>query len=197
MSLINDAIKRANERKPGAPASGGTHIHLEPVAAKSAPRWPIIVMPLLLATMISLGVMFILKGWDSQTSTTTSPVPVSARENGTPPILPSNAGVAPPAEGASIRASLPAETSPAHEPAQEWVAASEPAAPAAPPEPVVPTFPDLKLKGIYYRPSNPSAVINNKALFIGERISQARVISITEDSVTVKWQEETRVLTMQ
>jgi len=189
MSLINDAIKRATAgaSKPEAPGKGASHLHLEPVPARRPARWPILVMPLLLAGLVSLGVIFILKGWQTHQGEL---LPVSARE-----IVPAPAPDVPNAVPNPIPEAASSPGTPA-------VAASEtaevPAAvPAPPPAPVVPTFPDLKLKGILYRPSNPSAVINNKSVFVGERINDAQVIGITQDSVTVMWNDETRVLTMQ
>ena len=65
--------------------------------------------------------------------------------------------------------------------------------PIDPPKPV---FPKLKLQGIFWRPSRPSAVINSKTLFKGDRIDNARVLAIDQESVTLQWQNETKVLTL-
>jgi len=54
----------------------------------------------------------------------------------------------------------------------------------------------LKLQGIFWRPSRPSAVINSKTLFKGDRIDNARVLAIDQESVTLQWQNETKVLTL-
>jgi hypothetical protein len=50
------------------------------------------------------------------------------------------------------------------------------------PKPPPPAF---KLQSIFYSPRNPSVVINGKILFIGDRVGEARVISIRQDSATI------------
>lgn len=50
----------------------------------------------------------------------------------------------------------------------------------APPKPAL-----LKLQGITYNPRHPSAVINGKTLFIGERLGEFRVKAIGPDSATL------------
>lgn len=92
------------------------------------------------------------------------------------------------------------------------VAATRPAAPAArpapaaTPAPVVPTpapvattpvrFPALKLQSIFYRPSNPSVMINGKTLFISDEISGVTVADIKPSSVTLVLSGQTNVLTL-
>jgi hypothetical protein len=73
--------------------------------------------------------------------------------------------------------------------AQRATPAANPAAPAEPA-----TFPKLVLQGIYYRPSRPSVVINSKTLYVGDKVSQAKVLSIDRREVTVQWGNEVRVL---
>jgi MSHA biogenesis protein MshK len=43
----------------------------------------------------------------------------------------------------------------------------------------------LRLQGIIYRQSNPSAIINGQPIFIGEKIAGAKVVAITMNSVTL------------
>jgi len=43
----------------------------------------------------------------------------------------------------------------------------------------------LRLQGIIYRQSNPSAIINGQPIFIGEKIAGAKVVAITMSSVTL------------
>jgi len=52
--------------------------------------------------------------------------------------------------------------------------------PAAPPEAV------YKLQAIYWRPTKPSAVVNGNTVFVGDRIQNARVAAIDQNSVTFK-----------
>lgn len=46
--------------------------------------------------------------------------------------------------------------------------------------------PAYKLQGIYWRPSNPSAVVNGKTVYVGDRVKNARVTAIDQESVTLK-----------
>ncbi|HAM72866.1 MAG TPA: hypothetical protein DCM86_14595, partial [Verrucomicrobiales bacterium] len=56
------------------------------------------------------------------------------------------------------------------------------------------TFPKLVLQGIYYRPAKPSAVINAKTVYVGDKVAQAKVLAIDRREVTVQWGTEVRVL---
>jgi hypothetical protein len=46
--------------------------------------------------------------------------------------------------------------------------------------------PVYKLQGIYWRPAKPSAVVNGNIVVIGDRIQNARVAAIDQNSVTLK-----------
>jgi hypothetical protein len=48
-----------------------------------------------------------------------------------------------------------------------------------------PKAPAYKLQGIFYRPKNPSAVIDGKLVFAGSRVSEAHVLLIEKDAVTI------------
>lgn len=62
---------------------------------------------------------------------------------------------------------------------------------------IIPTkFPDLKLNGIFYQKTKPSAIINGKTVYIGEEINGVKVISIEPESVTVQFEDEKRILKM-
>jgi hypothetical protein len=98
-------------------------------------------------------------------------------------------------------ASAPSETK---QPAPETVAApavrAEPAVvPAAkpPPPPRIPVaFPSLRLQGIYYKPSNPSVVINGRILYLNDEVQGVTVAAIDSSSVTLVLSGQTNVLTL-
>ncbi len=54
----------------------------------------------------------------------------------------------------------------------------------------------LRLQGIIYRQSNPSAIINGQPMFVGERIAGAKVVAITMNSVTLDVGGAEQVLAM-
>jgi hypothetical protein len=54
----------------------------------------------------------------------------------------------------------------------------------------------LKLQSIVYNPTRPSAMINGRVLFVGEKIGGFRVTAITEDSATLVGTGQTNVLNL-
>jgi hypothetical protein len=55
-------------------------------------------------------------------------------------------------------------------------------------------FPPLTLQGIFYRPKNPSALINGRTLFVGDQIGEVKVIAIEQRSVKVELRGVVKVL---
>ena len=70
------------------------------------------------------------------------------------------------------------------------------AAPAVAPAPAPVKFPPLRLQSIYYRPSNPSVLINGKILYLSDEIQGVTVADITPASVTLVLSGQTNVLTL-
>lgn len=58
-------------------------------------------------------------------------------------------------------------------------------------------FPTLKLQGIFFRLSNPSAMIDGKQVFVGEKVQGAKVIKIERQSVTLEFDGQTKELSLQ
>ncbi len=69
-----------------------------------------------------------------------------------------------------------------------------PAATPAPVPPPVPTFPAIKLQGIFYRKSNPTALLNGNNLEVGQKLDGVTLSKIAPTSVTLEWNGETKVL---
>jgi hypothetical protein len=59
-----------------------------------------------------------------------------------------------------------------------------------------PPKPPLKLQAIFYRARNPSAVINSKTVFRGDKVADAKVLAIDRESVTLWVNGQTNVLTL-
>jgi hypothetical protein len=55
-------------------------------------------------------------------------------------------------------------------------------------------FPPLQLQGIFFRPSNPSALINGRTLFIGDYIGEVKVVAIDHRSVKVELEGATKTI---
>lgn len=65
------------------------------------------------------------------------------------------------------------------------------AAPVPPPK-----FPPLRLQSIFYRPSNPSVMINGRTLFLDDEVQGVTVADIQPSSVTLVLSGHTNVLTL-
>ena len=91
-----------------------------------------------------------------------------------------------------------APSNPAPAPAPKIVAAatSTAATPAVVPALPPVKFPPLRLQSIFYRPSNPSVLINGKTLYLSDEIQGVTVADISSASVTLVLSGQTNVLTL-
>ena len=187
MSLINDALKRATQTQP--PGSVPPAIIKEPMlpasAAHGGPGLPVYFVPVLLF-VISGACFFLWKGWQTtgQTQVASNTIVAKARE---PIALPEVA----PEEIIAIPANrvFSVDDEPAPAPA-----VITPVAPVE--EPAKPAAPTFRLQGIFYRTKNPSAVVNNKTVFLGDSVGSSRVKAIDRQSVTLERDGVTQVLTL-
>jgi len=74
--------------------------------------------------------------------------------------------------------------------------ASAPVPAAVVPVQPPPKFPPLRLQSIFYRPANPSVMINGKTLFLDDEIQGVVVADIQPASVTLVLSGHTNVLTL-
>ncbi len=60
-----------------------------------------------------------------------------------------------------------------------------------------PPPPQIKLQGIFYNPQNPSAILDGRTVFLGDRVTGGfRVIAISPTNVTLGSATETNVLSL-
>lgn len=165
MSLINDALKRAKEKQDQQPLSPGP----PPVSMELArhPAGPGLALPLILAVVLALAVIFLWRWFEKRGQPPEEKTAsTSAIQKPNPPtVLASAPSVSP----------SPVVTSNAPNAATNVVELQVP-------KPPLPVF---KLQSIFYSPKRPSAVINGKTLFIGDRVGEARVTAIGQDSATI------------
>lgn len=223
MSAINDALRRASGAAPAAEPPPLPSLHavmnpaaasdtpsdgmalstdpalpplLQPPPAKSASLPIFILVALLFAAAATAGVYL----WKRNAASKTSLV------KNAPPSL-TRAQVQKTAPAAAATEPRPEEKPPAQPvplpPAQTVTPApvKEAAATAVPVTPPVSSrpsvqFPPLRLQGIYYKPSNPSVMINNRTLFVGDQVQGVTVASIDASSVTLVLSGQTNVLTL-
>lgn len=223
MSLINDALKRAKAAQRDAPPQANCGPALRPVEPDNVVRRSVgLVLPLVLAA-IALLILFFVWRYAPPTrkaSPQAAPVDISTARART---LPSSNK---PSVGASVVITPPAQESPktaATSAASPQPAAANPSiqqsnnpATASPgagiaeaaavtntagsmaPTNTPPAKPALpKLQGIVFNPRRPSAVINGKTLFLGDRVAGFRVVAIGPDSATLVSGGQTNVLMLE
>jgi hypothetical protein len=218
MSLINDALKRAKQAQTQAPPPALPGPHLRPVEPVPYVRHGVEFLVPTTFAMVALLVLFLVWRWAHQSGPVTdevraksvapseqAPVPqVASSPEGSskePPTVTGKDNVPPASNQASEPSVVPQSAQPtsvneATRPAQ-----------ALNPEPVVtqavavvaqelPKPAPLKLQGILFNPTRPSAVINGKPLFLGDRIRDFKVIAIGRDSATLASPGQTNVLNL-
>jgi len=215
MSLINDALKRASRaHPPPAPPAGPS---MTPAEHQRPPQWPVLLVPVLLLGVVIVATWFFWSAANTgrQTIAPMPPQRVAARE----PAASGEPGTSLPFANALSRSAAVAQQVSSRQAHAESAfpaanltggaaalpSVNSPNAGAAPPlnnpppvsEPPKPAPPPLKLKAIFYRPGNPSVLINTKMLFLGDKIGDARVIAIDQASVTLLSNGQTNVLTLE
>ena len=209
MSLINDALKRAREAQDQAARGADRDIELRPVEPGSVPTrkagW---VLPSVVTAAVLLA------GFCIYQATRPSRQDTQVQARTTPPNAPATTPVVPtvpettPAKGVvptNIPATAPVpqllheQSAPAIPPERTAsnslaISATTIEAPATPSQP--PAKPVFRLQGIVFHPTRPSAVINGKTVFVGDKIADKRVFAIDVDTVTVAGSGETNVLTL-
>ena len=197
MSLINDALRRADKAKgnpPSEPASGAPMqpVH-SPAKSDASPFGPVLFI--LIAIIIGAAGWFFLKGW--RTHSPPGTIRTAAIDSSNPAAITSQ----PETIVAPVKTVEPIPLPPATNPTV--VAATE-ATNAAATNSVesnatvaaVPAPAPLKLQGIIYRVKNATAMINGKSLVVGESVAGARVTKIGKEEVTLERDGQTLVLTL-
>jgi len=195
MSLINDALKRATEAHLAGKPTPELETAMKPAPQPRTVGLPVFFTPVLLF-IVSGACWFLIKGWDvrRQAIASNSALTVQAREVEEMPNIPVGEGSELPIPENRDFALNDSPSSPVPLSAGASVSAEFVSARVAEDDAQPPTF---KLQGIFYRPSNPSAVVNTKTVFVGDRIANAKVKAIDQQSVTLEVAGETKVLTLQ
>ena len=193
MSLINDALKRASQAQENRPPAPQPNLPLRPVDP-APPKRPSVAMGLLvpigfaLVALVGLLLVWQMKQADVAARQVAPPAAPAAT---TPAPIPEPA--APVVESAATADAVPTETAAVVEPAAASPATNSTGAVA---ETVIPEPAPPKLQAILYHPSRPSAIIDGKSVFVGDRVGELKVLSITRTSATIAEGTQTRVLTL-
>jgi len=208
MSLINDALRRAKEAQEQAPSPESPQLPFRPVepAQEVARRGLGLMLPVAMAGA-ALLTLFSIWRW-SQAHLDTVPTEVNARAKAIPPVTtPAPALAVQPARiqapvapaPSTARADTPVGADAAVTPTDDLFAEMEEgdatdasAMPAlAPPKPA-----PLRLQAIVFNPRRPSAMVSGKTLFVGDKLGDLRVVSISKDSAILVGGGQTNILTL-
>jgi cytoskeletal protein RodZ len=209
MSLINDALKRAKEAQQQAqpnPPGGPPLRPVEHRPARDHSVWMMLLFAVVVATASILLWQWFQQSRPPKSQTLASQASTSGQSQAapvalppTPPVTPVVASLAAPPTTQSVPAKdvgRPAVDPPKPEAAAlsttnvlaptNGPATAPPAAvPRAPAVETTPPPGPLKLQGILFHPTRPSAVVNGKLLFVGDRLGELRVMAIEQESVTL------------
>jgi hypothetical protein len=192
MSLINDALRRKKQesKEPAPETSGGSPMQpVAPTTRDKASYLGPILMTLIILVLLLAALLFwkgietkkqLAAATQSQTLAPTSPVALAETKPAVAPVpvaaIPTNPS--------------PSVAAPTNNSSPTNLAADATNAPS------VPAPPPLKLQGIFYRPSNPTAMINGKTVGIGEVAAGARVLRIDRQEVAVERDGKLQILTL-
>jgi len=189
MSLINDALKRTQDQTQGEAPPRLADLDLRPIDSASMstergdrPRilmWIVVVMVVL--GNVALFALF---------KTVKSGQPVNART--------AEEEYQTLAESA-LTSPAPVETAVTFSPAPSSGVAPAPATPPAEviaePSPL-PETPEFRLKTVVSHPTRPSAMINDRVVFVGDRVEGYSVVAIRKDEVTLKLEDHEVVVSL-
>jgi hypothetical protein len=191
MSLINEALKRAKRTQPAASSAEGPA--LRPAETmRHADEGPGLLLPIVIGAVLVLACFLLWQWFHAGAAAQVRARSRSVAENPVPVVIPSAPSAVPAQAKVPVATVTPVvaanpQTAENNLSTNEVaVGSNEPAATnaVAAPEPK-PQAPAYKLQSIFYRPKSPSAVVNGKTLFIGDRVGGARVVLIEPDAVTL------------
>lgn len=186
MSLINDALKRAKQtQQENPPATPPLEFRAAEPGQKENRRTTLLIVGLSLVVVMILGLAGLLVWFVTQAKP--SSLPVTARVADAPLAPLPQKVAAEPAPGLASKTNAyierPDEENTNRVPVIAVIAeALQPAA--------------LKLQGIYFNPSAPSAIVNGRTLYLGDRVGGFRLMAISPVAVTFVSATETNVLSL-
>lgn len=187
MSLVNDALKRAKQAQSENPPPTPP-LQFRPVdpAHENAARSPVLLVGLVLGlvVVVALGgaaIWYLVQKQNSNLRVEARPAETVAPSEVAPvaPTLPT-ATSNPPLAMAPILIDLGQHDT-------NTAIVSAPAEVSPPP---------LKLQGIFYNPRSPSAVVNGRTVYVGDRVNGFRVLAITPEAVQLANGAVTNVLSL-
>ena len=184
MSLVNDALKRAKQTQQANPPATPP-LEFRPVepGQSDGRSTSLLLVGLSLVILAIAGMCAALVWYVSQKNGPALRVEASASQQQIPPRT--NTPQPAPKPTPPVTVVEPAIAPATIENLEPAVAASEALKPAP-----------LKLQGIFFNPKNPSAVVNGKTVYLGERVAGFFVLAMSPSSVTFANATVTNVLSL-
>jgi hypothetical protein len=186
MSLINDALKRAKQaQKENPPPTPALQFRPVEPGQEARPRSPMLIVGVILGLIVMVGLGGLLlwavaqnrdAGLQAEARTLTEGESAKPGALMDPPPAPLRVEPTP----APVTTPEEAMTN-----TQLAVAVVE-----------APKVPELKLQGIFFNPRSPSAVVNGKTVYVGDKVSGFRVLAITPEAVKLANATATNVLSL-
>ena len=221
MSLINDALKRANQaarqKNDSSPQAGPS---MQPVDHPGhAPQGRSNVVAILLMIVTGLAGLFFVLWWNTrppgpavasrlpERPEMVAPAPVSSSPvisadvsaDSRRPRIQINTNIVVRELPATLVSSKATEPIPAAIAPATTIPAPTPSTgdviAAEPPTPPA-SFPAVKLQGIFFRLKNPEAMVNGKTVRVGESVLGAKVTRIDRREVVVEWNGQSKTLSL-
>ena len=185
MSLINDALKRAQEAQSQTTSGPQPGPQMRPAEPTSYAWHGVgLMLPAALALVAVLALFLV---WEMAHQNNGKPQEVRAATGTNPqPEVAHPAQASPPATQTTPRPPAPGTPALVSEGATNTPVLSVDIKPPAP-----------KLQAVIFNPRNPSAVIDGHTVFRGDRLGAFRVTKITVDSATLVGEGKTNVLTLE
>lgn len=186
MSLVNDALQRAKQHTAQpAPVSNLQLLPLEPIPR---PEPLIRRFPIVITILVLVAIALVFTGWfqhgqhkEIRAKSVTAVTRIPEKK---------------PAVALAINKPAPVKISELPAIVAQKIEAAKPiTASPAPPTPV-PTRQALppKLQAIFFNQTRPSAMINGKTLYVGNRVGDYRIAAITANSATLVSATSTNIL---
>jgi len=192
MSLINDALKKAKQAQANAPARESAPQLRSPETDHPVRTGPSLFLPAILVAVGLIGAALIWVAMNNK--------PAAKNANETVSQISPALGNSEPV--ATLKSEEPAAAPPAPAlpvavaPAPPVTAASPAVTESKPMPAAAPVTPPPKLNGIFYNPTKPTAIVNNKLVSLGSRVDESTVVAITQASVTLVGGGQTNVLSL-
>lgn len=191
MSLINDALRRANQSDKDRPRPAGTEgMAVAPVSRGSG--LTIALLALVLLALIAAG-WFFREWWMMRNSMMNQPAPAPVRAAASAPNVFPAVTLTPHPVSAVHKPAPVAEAKPV--PAPSITAPAKTPVVVPHDKPVI--WPELKLNAVFYSKSNPRVLINGSIYATGDTIQQDVILKkIDPNVVTLEMNGHTKTLMM-